>query len=116
MPKHISLSDVACSSRPVLDFWFAIRFHLVVVRVVGFDPQCVTTWPNLAQPGPAQPGPTRAPLVPPALPMHAPPPNPFVSFDFLPRSNLPLPLPPLSLSPWCPRVWRRDRRSLDPRR
>jgi hypothetical protein len=43
-----------------------------------------------------------------------PPPNPFVSFDFLPCSNLPLPLPPLS-PPWCPRVWRQDRRSLDPR-
>jgi hypothetical protein len=47
--------------------------------------------------------------------MCAPPsPNPVVSFDFLPCSNFPL--PPFSLSPWCPRVWRRDRRSLDPRR
>jgi hypothetical protein len=90
MPKHISLSDVACLSRPVSDFWFAIGFRLVVVRVVGVDPRCVSAWPRLARSGPRAPG---APCPP-----HAPPPpNPFVSFDFLPRSNLPLPLTPLSL-------------------
>jgi hypothetical protein len=55
MPKHISLSDVACSSRPVSDFWFAIGFRLVVVRVVGFDSQCVTAWPNPAWSGPVRP-------------------------------------------------------------
>jgi hypothetical protein len=52
-------------------------------------------WP---QPGPVRPSPALAPLPSPcARPL--PPPNPFVSFDFLPRSNLPLPLPPLSISP-----------------
>jgi hypothetical protein len=94
MPKHISLSDVACSSRPVSDFWFAIGFRLVVVRVVGFDPRCVTAWPSPAQPGLVQNARPWRPLPSPCAP---PPTNPFVSFDFLPRSNLPLPLPPLSL-------------------
>src|SRR5699024_11660190 len=53
-------------------------------------------------------------LAPPALPMRTPPPpDLFLSFDFLPRSNLPLPLPPpaLSLSQWCPRSWNGDHRS-----
>jgi hypothetical protein len=69
MPKHISLSDVACSSRSVSDFRFAIGFRLVVVRVVRFDPRC----------GPARPGPARAPLPTPCA--RPPPPDPFVSFD-----------------------------------
>jgi hypothetical protein len=44
-----------------------------------------------------------------------PPPNPFVSFDFS-RTVTSLSLFHFSLSLWCPRVWSRDRRSLDPRR
>jgi hypothetical protein len=94
MPKHISLSDVACSSHSVSDFWFAIGFRLVVVRVVGFDPRSVSAWPS-----PAQPGPARASLAPLALPMRAPPPpDSFVSFDFS-RAVTSLSLFHLSLSP-----------------
>jgi hypothetical protein len=70
MPKHISLSDVACLSRLVSDFWFAIGFRLVVVRVVGFGS---VVWPSLAHPGPIWPGPARAPLAPRPLPMCVPP-------------------------------------------
>jgi hypothetical protein len=66
MLKHISLSDVVVSRVFVssrFGFRFAIGFRLVVVRVMSLDPRC----------GPARPGPARAPLAPPALPMHAPP-------------------------------------------
>jgi hypothetical protein len=55
---------------------------------------------GVAQLGPARPGPVRPaclwhPLSSPCL--RPPPPDPFLSFDFLPRSNLPLPPPSLSL-------------------
>jgi hypothetical protein len=96
MLKHFSLSDVVVSRVFVssrFGFRFAIGFRLVVVCVVGFDPRCGQAWPGPAQSGPRAPAP------------YARPPGVFLSFDFLPRSNLPL--PPLSLSPWCPRVWRR---------
>jgi hypothetical protein len=68
----------------------------------------------VSQPGPAWPGPARAPLVPPALPMR---PLPLIPLSHLIFSHAvtSLSLLHLSLSPWCPRVWRRDRRSLDPR-
>jgi hypothetical protein len=71
---------IACSSRPSSDFGSRSEFRLV------FDPRS-----DLARPGPAQSSPrvTGAPC-----PTHArapPPPNPVVSFDFLPRSNFPLP-------------------------
>jgi hypothetical protein len=53
------------------------------------------SWVSIRDVALARPGPTLAPLPSPcARPL--PPPNPFVSFDFLPHSNLPLPLPPLS--------------------
>jgi hypothetical protein len=110
MLKHISLSVVVVSRVFVssrFGFRFAIGFRLVVVRVVGLDPRC----------GPARPG-----LVRPARPWRplpspcarAPPPDPFLSFDFS-RAVTSLPLFHLSLSPWCPRSWNGDRRSLDPR-
>ena len=55
MPKHISLSDVECSSRS--GFRFAIGFRLVVVLVMGFDPRCSPAQPGLARPGLAWLGP-----------------------------------------------------------
>jgi hypothetical protein len=65
MPEHISLSDVMVSRVLVsfrFGFRFAIGFHLVVVRVMVFDPRC----------GRARPGPACVPLAPPALPMRTP--------------------------------------------
>jgi hypothetical protein len=86
MLKHISLSDVVVSRVFVsshFGFRFAIGSRSVVVHVVGLDPRC----------GPARSGP------------RAPPPDPFLSFDYT----------SLSLSPWCPRSWNGDRQSLDSR-
>jgi hypothetical protein len=96
MLKHISLSDVACSSRPVSDFWFAIGFHLVVVRVMGFDPRCGPARPSPAQPSPVRPVRPSIPC-PPYACAH-PPPDSFVSFDFS-RAVTSLSLFHLSLSP-----------------
>jgi hypothetical protein len=90
MPKHISLSDVACSlvpSRFSVRDWSLFDGH----ACRGFRP---AKWPgpNPAQPSPVWPGPT-CPWCP------HPPMRPLLSslshLDF-PRSNLPLPLPPLS--------------------
>jgi hypothetical protein len=89
----------------------------VVVCVMGFDPWCGPARPSLAWSGPRAPG---APLPSPCArpcPPHArapPPPGLFLSFDFS-RAVTSLSLFHLSLSPWFPRVWRRDRQSLDPR-
>jgi hypothetical protein len=87
MLKHISLSDVVVSRVFVsfrFGFRFAIGFRLVVVRVVDLDLRC----------DPARPSPAHAPLPPcPPLPWS------LSLIRFLPRSNLPLPLPPPSLSP-----------------
>jgi hypothetical protein len=110
MLKHISLSDVVVSRVFVsfrFGFRFTIGFRLVVVHVVGFDPRS----------GPARPGPARAPLAPPALPMRAPPsPWSLSLIWFLQHSNLPISLPPLSLSPrGALGFGNGDRRSLDPR-
>jgi hypothetical protein len=79
---------IACSSRPGSDFGLRSEFRLV------FDPRS-----DLARPSPARSGPVRpaGPWRPLPYPCAPPPPNPVVSFDFLPHSNFPL--PPLSLSP-----------------
>jgi hypothetical protein len=45
MPKHISLSDVECSSHSVPDFGSRFNFRLVVVHVVGFRS---AKWPGPA--------------------------------------------------------------------
>jgi hypothetical protein len=77
MLKHISLSDVVVSRVFVsshLGFRFAIGVRLVVVRVVGFDPQCDRARPSLAQPNP-----THVPLAP--LPPCAS--IPLISFSHL---------------------------------
>jgi hypothetical protein len=71
---------IVCSSRPGLDFGSRSEFRLV------FDPWSDLVWPGPAQSSPRAPCPTHA---------RAPSPNLVVSFDFLPRSNFPL--PPLSL-------------------
>jgi hypothetical protein len=76
----------------------------MVVRVVGFDPRC-----DPAQPGPAQPG-SRAPG---AHTPHAPPPPLPLSFGF--PAQQPLSPSPTSLSPWCPRDWRRRSPEFGPR-
>jgi hypothetical protein len=72
-------------------FWISVRDRIPFSGRVcrGFRS---AMWPSPARPGPAQSGP-RAPGAP------CPPPDPFVSFDFLPRSNLPLSLFHLYLSP-----------------
>jgi hypothetical protein len=81
MPKHISLSEIACSSRSVSVF--GSRLEPVscvsdwVMRVVGFDPRS----------GPAQPSPARSSLARPCAPLaptppHAPPPPLPLSFGF----------------------------------
>ena len=70
-------------------------------------------WPSLAWSSPLRPARPWRPLPSPcARPL--PPPDPFVSFDFS-RAVTSLSLFHLSLSPWCPRVWSRHRRNLDPR-
>jgi hypothetical protein len=63
MPTHISLSDIARSSRSVSVF--GSRLEPVscvldwVVRVVGFDPRSGPAQPNPARPGPPRPGAAR---------------------------------------------------------
>jgi hypothetical protein len=96
MPKRISLFDVACSSRSISNF--DSRLEPVscvsdwVVRVVGFDPRSGS---------PARPA---RPLTPLPTSPCAPPPLPL-SFGF--PTQQPLSPSPTSLSPWCPRFWRR---------
>jgi hypothetical protein len=107
MLMHISLSDIACSSRSVSVF--GSRLEPVscvsdwVMRVVGFDPRI----------GPAQPSPARpyAPLAP--TPSHAPPPPLPLSFGS--PAQQPLSPSSTSLSPWCPRDWRRRSPEFGPR-
>jgi hypothetical protein len=84
----------------------------MVVCVVGFDPRSGPAQPSPAQPGPVRPSPARAPPAPhPPLPMR-PPPLPL-SFGFLAQQP---PSPsPTSLSPWCPRDWRRRSPEFGPR-
>jgi hypothetical protein len=65
----------------------------------------------VAQPGTVQPARPWRPCPPHA---RTPPPDPFLSFDFS-RAVTSISLFYLSLSPWCPRPWNDDRRSLDPR-
>jgi hypothetical protein len=103
---HISLSDIACSTRSVSVL--GSRLELVscvsdwVVRVVGFDLRSGPT-----QPGPAWPCAPQAPT-PPMRPL-------LLSLSHLdfPRNSLSLPLPPLS-----PRgalgIGDGDHRNLDP--
>jgi hypothetical protein len=62
----------------------------MVVRVVGFDPQCDPAQPSLARPGPARLARSQCPTPP-----HAPLLLSLSHLDF-PRSNLSLPLPSLS--------------------
>jgi hypothetical protein len=99
MPKHISLSDIACSSRSVSVFRSRLKpvscVSDWVVRVVGFDPRSGPAQPNLAR--------SCAPLAPTPPPHALPPPLPF-SFGF-PAQQPPSPSS-TSLSPWCPRDWR----------
>jgi hypothetical protein len=98
IPMHISLSDIACSTRSVSVL--SSRLEPVscvsdwVVRVVGFNPRS----------GPTQPSPARpcAPLAP--TPPHAPPPPLPLSFGS--PAQQPLSPSSTSLSPWCPRDWR----------
>jgi hypothetical protein len=72
-------------------------------------------WPGPTQSSPARSGPAqsgpRAPGAPPPLPMR-PPPLPL-SFGF-PAQQPPSPSP-TSLSPWCPRDWRRRSPEFGPR-
>jgi hypothetical protein len=108
MPTHISLSDIACSSRSISVF--GSRLEPVscvsdwVVRVVGFDPRSGPAQPNPTRPGPARPWRPHPPMRP---LLHS------RSHLDLPRNNLPLPLPPLS-----PRgalgIGDGDHRNLDP--
>jgi hypothetical protein len=107
MPMHISLSDIACSSRSVSVF--GSRLEPVscvsdwVVRVVGFDPRS-----GLTQPGPAR---SCAPLAP--TPSHAPPPPLPLSFGSLAQQP---PSPSsTSLSLWCPRDLRQRSTEFGPR-
>jgi hypothetical protein len=110
MPKHISLSDAVFSCvfvSPHFGLRFANRssnLWLCVPR--GFDPRC-----DPARLGSAQSGP-RAPSAPPPSPCAPPPPLPL-SFGF-PAQQPPSPSP-TSLSPWCPRVWRRQSPEFGPR-
>jgi hypothetical protein len=110
MPKHISLSDIACSSRSVSVFGSRLEHASCVsdwvVRVVGFDPRSGTAQPNPARPGPA----LRAPG---AHTPHAPPPPLPLSFGS-PAHQPPSPSS-TSLSPWCPRDWRRRSPEFGPR-
>src|SRR5699024_5692385 len=94
MPKHISLSDVVCSSRSVPDFGSRFKSVWWSALVVGFQS---AKWlgpaqlrpPHLSRPGPSRPARPRRPKPPP----HAPPPLSLSHLD-LPRNNFPLPLPP----------------------
>jgi hypothetical protein len=121
MLKHISLSDVACSSRSVSDFdWRLISFKGRACRGFRSAKWPGPTQPSPAQPSLAQPGPARSGLARharpwhPCPPPHAPPPPLPLSFGF--PAQQPPPPSSTSLSPWCPRVWSRDRQNLDPRR
>jgi hypothetical protein len=98
MPKRISLSDVACSSRSVSDFgWRLISYNGRACR--GFRS---AKWPGPTQSSPARPGPVRhACPRRPTPPPHAPP---YASPSFI----------SLSLS-WCPRDWRQRSQEFRPR-
>jgi hypothetical protein len=73
-----------------------------------FDPRSGPAQPSPAQP--ARPG-LRAPG---AQTPHAPPPLSSLSHLDLPRNNLSSPSS-TSLSPWCPRIWRRQSPDFGPR-
>jgi hypothetical protein len=76
-----------------------------------FNPRSGSAQPNLAQPssaGPPWPARPRRPKPP-----HAPPPLSLSHLD-LPRNNLSSPSS-TSLSPWCPRIWRRRSPDFGPR-
>jgi hypothetical protein len=92
MPKRTSLSDVACSSRSILDFgWRLISFNGRACR--GFRS---AKWPGPTQsipgrPGPAQSGP-HAPGAPPS-PFPARRGGPLLPFPAAARQRPPLPFP-----------------------
>jgi hypothetical protein len=111
MPKHISLSDVACSSRSVSVFGSRLEFVLWSCVSWVSTREVARPQPNLAQPGPVWPDPAlRAPG---AHTPHAPPPLLSLSFGF-PAQQPPSPSS-TSLSPWCPRDWRRRSSEFGPR-
>jgi hypothetical protein len=101
MSKRTSLSDVACSSRPVSDFGW---------RLISFNGRACRGFRSAKWPGPTQPS-LRAPGAP-ALSLCAPLLLSLSHLDF-PRSNLPLPLPPLSLR-GALGIGDGDHRNLDP--
>jgi hypothetical protein len=90
---------VVCLSRPISDFGSRID-----LPICGCACREVSTR-GVTQPGSVRPSPARAPPAP-------PPPLPL-SFGF-PAQQPPSPSP-TSLSPWCPRVWRRQSPEFGPR-
>jgi hypothetical protein len=100
MPTHISLSDIACSSCSVSVFGSRL------------EPVSCVLWVSIceaAQPNPARSSPPR-PLAPP--PSRAPPP---LSLSFGSPAQQPPSPSSTSLSPWCPRDWRRRSPEFGPR-
>jgi hypothetical protein len=117
--QNLSVMGVASCRSAFLCMMSRVRlvpFRISVRDWIPFSGRACRGFRSALWPSPARPGPARTPLVPPALPMRAPlpPPDPFVSFDFS-HAVTSLSLFHLSLSPWCPRVWSRDRQNLDPR-
>jgi hypothetical protein len=79
----------------------------MVVRVAGFDPRSGSAQPSPARPGPARPGPAHPwrPTPPPCAYSSSP------SLIWISRAATSPSSTSLSPSPWCPRVWSRDRRN-----
>jgi hypothetical protein len=98
MPTHISLSNIACSSRSVSVF----GSRLEPVSCVLWVSICEAARPNPARPGPWRPHPPARPLLSLSLSFGSPaqqPPSPSST----------------SLSPWCRRDWRRRSPEFGPR-
>jgi hypothetical protein len=108
MNQNLSAMGVASCRRTFLCLILRVRLVLSQFSVRDWSPcrasrigSCVS-WVSIrevARPNPARPGPVR--------------PAPAPGAPTLPRNNLPLPLPPLSL--WCPRDWRRRSPEFGPR-
>jgi hypothetical protein len=122
MNQNLSVMGVASCRRTFLCLILRVRLVLSRFSVRDWSPcrasrigSCVS-WVSIrevARPNPTQPGPARpcAPLAP--TPSHAPPPPLPLSFGS-PAQQPPSPSS-TSLSPWCPRDWRRRSPEFGPR-